>query len=165
MAGNVRAIPEGNHSVTAHLVIRGADKAIEFYKKAFGAEAVGVHKTPDGKVMHAELKIGDSKIMLADEFPGMGTVASPQTLNGTTVTLNFYSENVDKVFNQAVAAGATVVMPLANQFWGDRYGQVKDPFGHSWALGQHVEDVAPAEMERRAKEAFAQMAQKKSHGA
>ena len=158
MAGNVKALREGQHTITVHLVIKGAAKAIEFYKNAFGAQSEGVHQTPDGKVMHAELKIGDSTIMLADEFPGMPTCASPQTLGGTTTVLNLYSENIDQLFDRAVKAGATVTVPLANQFWGDRYGQVKDPFGHLWALGQHVEDVAPAEMERRAKEAFAQMA-------
>lgn len=160
MAGKVNAVREGQHTVTAHLIVRGGKKAVEFYKNAFGAEVKGVHETPDGKLMHAELKIGDSTIMLADEFPGMGTGASPQALNGTTTILNIYRDNIDQLFNQAVAAGATVTMPLANQFWGDRYGQVKDPFGHVWALGQHVEDVAPAEMERRAKEAFSQAAAK-----
>ncbi len=165
MAGNVKAVPEGMHTITPHLVVRGGDKAIEFYKKAFGAEAEGVHHTPDGKVMHAGLRIGDSHLMLADEFPGMGSSQSPQTLGGTSTTINIYTENVDALFNRAVAAGATVIMPLANQFWGDRYGQVKDPFGHTWALGQHVEDVAPEEMERRARAAFEQMAKGKAHGA
>ena len=146
------------HTLTPHLVVRDATKAIEFYRKAFGAVAKGIHKTPDGKVMHAELKIGDSLIFLADEFPGAGSCTSPQTLGGTSVTLNLYTENVDQLFNQAVEAGGTVTMPLANQFWGDRYGQLKDPFGHTWALGQHVEDIAPEEMERRGREAFAQMA-------
>jgi PhnB protein len=158
MAGKVKALRDGQHTITAHLVIKGAAKAIDFYKNAFGAEAQGVHQTSDGKVMHAELRIGDSTIMLADEFPGMGG-ASPETLGGTTTVLNLYSENIDQLFDHAVKAGATVTMPLANQFWGDRYGQVKDPFGHAWALGQHIEDVAPEEMERRAKEAFAKMAQ------
>ena len=162
MAGKVKAVPEGLHTVTPHLVIRDAGKAAEFYKKAFGAEVKGVHRTPDGKVMHGELTIGDSKIFFADEFPGMG-VKGPQTLGGSAVVLNVYVEDVDKLFNQAVAAGATVTMPLADQFWGDRYGQLTDPFGHSWALGKHVEDVAEEELERRAKEAFSKMAQ--SHGA
>lgn len=159
MAGKVKAIPEGMHTITPHLVIKGANQAIEFYKNAFGAEVKGgVFQGPDGKVMHAEIKIGDSVVMLADEFPGMGDCSSPQTLGGTTTSLNIYTENVDQLFDRAVKAGATVTMPLANQFWGDRYGQVKDPFGHLWALGQHVEDVAPPEMERRAREMFAQMA-------
>jgi PhnB protein len=153
----VKAVPEGTHTITPHLVVNGAGEALEFYKKAFGAQIGGVHKTPDGKVMHAEFKIGDSRLFLADEFPGMGS-PSPKTLGGSTVVLNLYMDNIDTMFNQAVAAGATVTMPLANQFWGDRYGQLKDPFGHTWALGQHVEDVSPEEMERRAREVFAQMA-------
>ena len=162
MAGKVKAVQEGMHTITPHLVMQGAARAIDFYRKAFGAEIKGVHHTPDGKVMHAELRFGDSTVMLADEFPGMGTCSSPQTLGGTSINLNLYTENVDRLFQQAVDAGATVLMPLANQFWGDRYGQLKDPFGHVWALGQHVEDVAPAEMERRGRELFAQMA--KSNG-
>ena len=159
MAGKVKAVPEGTHSITAHLMVREATKAIEFYQKAFGAEVLGVHKTPDGKVMHATLKIGDSQLMLADEFPGMSN-PSAQTLGSSPVVLNLYSENVDTLFNQAVSAGATVKMPLANQFWGDRYGQIVDPFGHSWALGAHIEDVAPEEMERRANAMFAEMGKK-----
>jgi PhnB protein len=153
----VKAVPEGTHTITPHLVVNGADAALEFYKKAFGAQIGGVHKTPDGKVMHADFTIGNSRLFLADEFLGMGS-PSPKTLGGSTVILNLYMDNIDMLFNQAVAAGATVTMPLANQFWGDRYGQLKDPFGHTWALGQHIEDVAPEEMERRAREVFAQMA-------
>jgi len=163
MAGAVKALREGQHTLTPHLSVRGATKAIEFYKKAFGAEVKGVHHTPDGKVMHAALQIGDSLLFLADEFPGMGT-PSPQALNGSPVILNLYAENIDKLFNQAVAAGATVTMPLANQFWGDRYGQITDPFGHTWALGQVVENVSPEEMERRGREAMAQMAKQAGHG-
>jgi PhnB protein len=145
-------------TIIAHLIVNDGSKALDFYKKAFGAEILGVHKTPDGKVMHAELSVGGARLMLADEFPGMGS-GSAKTLGGSPVVLNLYvQEDVDDLFNQAVAAGATVTMPLANQFWGDRYGQLKDPFGHTWALGQHVEDVAPEEMERRAREVFAQMA-------
>jgi len=159
MAGNVKAVPEGTHSITAHLSVREATKAIEFYQKGFGAQLLNVHKTPDGKVMHATLKVGDSQFMLADEFPGMGTPAA-QTLGGSHVVLNLYVEDVDSLFNQAVAAGAKVTMPLANQFWGDRYGQIVDPFGHSWALGSHVEDVAPEEMARRANSIFAEMSKK-----
>ncbi len=157
MAGQVKGVPDGTHSITAHLIVDNGVEAVEFYKNAFGAQVLGVHKTPDGKVMHAELKIGDSRLMLADVFPGFGC-GSPKTLGGSAVVLNLYSDNVDAMFDQAVKAGATVMMPLANQFWGDRYGQITDPYGHRWALGQHVEDVAPEEMERRAKEAFAHMA-------
>ncbi len=154
----VKGLREGTHSITAHLVVNNGAEAIAFYENAFGAKSMGIHYTPDGKVMHAELQIGDSRIMLADEFPGSGC-ESPKKLGGCSVVLNLYSENVDQLFERAVKAGAMVVMPLADQFWGDRYGQITDPFGHRWALGQHVEDVAPAEMERRAKEAFAKMAE------
>ncbi len=155
MAGQLK-----NGTIIAHLIVNDAPKALDFYKNAFGAEIKGVHKTPDGKVMHAELSLGGARLMLADEFPGMGG-GSPKTLGGSPVVLNLYvPEDVDSLFKQAVAAGAKVEMPLADQFWGDRYGQVTDPFGHRWALGQHVEDVAPEEMERRAKEAFAAMAHK-----
>ena len=161
MAGKVKAVPEGTHSITVHLSVKEATKAIEFYQKAFGAQLLNVHKIPDGRVMHATLKFGYSQVMLADEFPGMGTgVSAPQTLGGSTVVLNYYVEDVDALFKQAVDAGAKVTMPLANQFWGDRYGQVVDPFGHAWALGTHVEDVAPAEMERRASAMFAEMSKK-----
>jgi PhnB protein len=163
MAGNVKAVPEGMHTITPHLSVREASKAIEFYKKAFGAEVVDVHYTPDGKVMHAHLKIGDSHLLLADEFPGMGTPA-PQTLGGSPVVLNIYVDDVDSLFNQAVAAGATVTMPLADMFWGDCYGQIVDPFGHHWALGAHQEDVSPEEMERRGRAIFAEMAKQQGHG-
>jgi PhnB protein len=159
MADKPKAVLEGSHTITAHLVIRNAAEAIEFYKKAFGAQVQGVHHMPDGKVMHASLKIGDSQLMLADEFPEMGA-KSPEALGGSPVVLNIYVEDVDSLFNQAVAAGAKVTMPLANQFWGDRYGQIVDPFGHRWALGSHVEDVAPDEMERRFKAMQADMANK-----
>ena len=153
MAGKLKS-----GTIIAHLIVNDASKALDFYKNAFGAEILGVHKTPDGKVMHAELSFGGARLMLADEFPGIGS-GSAKTLGGSPVVLNLYvPEDVDSLFNQAVGAGATVVMPLADQFWGDRYGQITDPFGHRWALGQHVEDVAPDEMERRAKEAFAAMA-------
>jgi PhnB protein len=163
MAGQVKGVPEGQHTVCAHLIVNNGSQAVEFYQNAFGAQVLGVHKTPDGKVMHAGLRIGDSMIMLADEFPG-APCASPKTLGGSCVVLNLYSESVDQLWDQAVKAGATVTMPLGNQFWGDRYGQVQDPFGHRWALGQHIEDVAPPEMERRAREAFAQMANCKEQG-
>lgn len=153
MAEKIKAVPDGNHTITAHLAVRDGSKAIEFYQKAFGAQLLFVHKMPDGKVMHASLRIGDSRLMLADEFPGMGP-KSAQTLGGSPVVLNLYVEDVDALWNQAVGAGAKVTMPLANQFWGDRYGQLVDPFGHSWALLSHVEDVAPEEMERRANELF-----------
>jgi uncharacterized glyoxalase superfamily protein PhnB len=154
MAGQLK-----DATIIAHLIVDDGVKACEFYKNAFGAEIKGIHKMPDGKVMHAELNVGGTRLMLADAFPGFGC-GSPITLGGSPVVLNLYvKEDVDGLFNQAVAAGAKVEMPLANQFWGDRYGQITDPFGHRWALGQHVEDVTPEEMERRAKEAFSKMAE------
>lgn len=158
MAGNVKAVPEGTHTVTAHLVVCNGSQAVAFYQKAFGAQVQALHKTPDGKVMHASLKIGDSTVMLSDEFPQ--GAKSPQTLGGSPVVLNIYVQDVDALFKQAADAGAKVTMPLENQFWGDRYGQVLDPFGHLWALGSHVEDVAPDELERRSKAMFAQMSKK-----
>ena len=154
-----KAVTEAEHTITAHLSVREASKAIEFYQQAFGAQVLFVHKMPDGKVMHATLKIGDSRLMLADEFPGMGT-PSAQTLGGSAVVLNIYVNDVDSLWKRAVAAGAKVTMPLENQFWGDRYGQLVDPFGHSWALLSHVENVPREEMERRANAVFSQMAKK-----
>jgi uncharacterized glyoxalase superfamily protein PhnB len=158
-----KPIPDGFHTITPHLAVTGAAKAIDFYKKAFGAEELGRHPTPDGRLMHAMIKIGDSFVMMADCFPEMGgPCRSPQDLGGTGVTLNLYTTDCDKVFNQAVAAGAKVLMPLMDMFWGDRYGQVVDPFGHIWAISTHKEDVPPAELEKRGREAMAQMA--KGHG-
>jgi PhnB protein len=135
------------------LVIRGAAKAIDFYKKAFGATELFRMAGPDGKIGHAEIKIGDSPVMLADEAPEMGA-KSPQAFGGSPITILLYVEDVDKVFNQAVAAGAKVQRPVQNQFYGDRAGGVTDPFGHSWYIHTHIEDVPPAEMEKRAKEAM-----------
>ncbi|MFB3922124.1 MAG: VOC family protein [Terriglobia bacterium] len=163
MAGNVKAIPEGMHTLTPHLVIRGAAKAIEFYKKAFGAQERSVHKIPDGMVMHAELKIGDSTVMLADEFPGAPCQA-PQTAGTTTTVLHLYVDDVDSWFNRAASAGATVVMPVMDMFWGDRYGQLKDPFGHLWAIATHKEDVESGEVERRGAAMMAEMTKKMRAG-
>ena len=148
-------IPCGMHSITPHIIVNGAAKAVEFYKKVFGAEQIGPISTmPDGKVMHAHLKIGDSHLMMADEFP-QGSCRSPQSLGGSPVVLTLYVTDVDATWKKATEAGAKVVFPLANQFWGDRYGQVADPFGHVWALATHIEDVSPAELEERAKSMFA----------
>ena len=157
MPDKPKAATGSTQTITAHLSVREAARALDFYEQAFGAQPISVHKTPNGKVMHATLQIGDSRLMLADEFPGMGTKAA-STLGGSPVVLNIYVEDVDNLFKQAVAAGAKVTMPLADQFWGDRYGQIVDPFGHSWALGSHVEDVPQEEMARRAIEVFAEMA-------
>jgi PhnB protein len=159
MSDRVTPIPEGFHTITPFLVVRGADQAIEFYKKAFNAQALEVDYTPDGKVMHATVKIGDSLFMLADEFPEFGSL-SPQSGGISGTGLHLYLENVDPVFEQAVSAGATVKMPLMDAFWGDRYGQIVDPFGHKWSLGTRTRILSKAEIEEGARQAFAQMPQK-----
>ncbi|HEX2343204.1 MAG TPA: VOC family protein [Vicinamibacterales bacterium] len=150
---DVQPVPQGYHSVTPYLVVDGASRAIEFYKRAFGAVERFRMPAPDDKVGHAEIQIGDSVIMLSDPFPGMGSSAPFGTQESAGLML--YVPDVDAVFKQAVDAGATVTMPLDNQFWGDRYGKVRDPFGHSWHLATHVEDVSPEEMMKRAEAAFA----------
>ena len=154
----VKYIPEGTHTITPGLVVKGGKKAIEFYKAAFGAKELSAMYMPDGKsVMHAELQIGDSKFFLGDENKEMGAV-SPQTLGGSSTTLHIYTEDCDATIKRAVAAGAKVSMPAADMFWGDRYGKVIDPFGHGWGILTHKEDVSPAEMEKRGKEWMASMA-------
>ena len=153
----VKPIPDGMHTVTPHLICAGAADAIEFYKKAFNAAEIGRMPGPQGKLLHGAIRIGDSTVMLADEFPDRGSFG-PKSLKGSPVTLHLYVEDVDAFVAHAAASGAKITMPLQDMFWGDRYGQVVDPFGHRWALGQHVEDVPPEEMERRAKEAFSKMA-------
>jgi PhnB protein len=150
----VAPVPAGYHTATPYLVFRGAAEAIEFYKKAFSAKEKLRMPMPDGKVAHAEILIGNSHIMLMDEQPERGSSA-PQTVGGTPVSVFLYVPNVDKVFAQAVAAGATVEMPLADMFWGDRFGTLSDPFGHKWALATHVEDLSPKEMGKRAAAAMA----------
>lgn len=159
MAAKVKPIPDGFHSITPGLVCKDAARAIDFYKKAFGAKERMRMPTPDGKIGHAELQIGDSVLFLGDEFPQMGAVAptGPQS-----VSLFVYLEDVDTVFNRAVAAGAKVDMPVTDQFWGDRYGKLTDPFGHHWGLATHTEDVSPEEMDRRGKEYAKKMAAGKS---
>lgn len=145
----VKPIPEGHHTITPHLVVKDAAKAIDFYKKAFGAEEIFRMPGPDGKsVMHAELRLGTSIFFLADEFPEYGCVG-PATLKGSPVTVHLYVNDADKSFAQATAAGATVAMPLTNMFWGDRYGKVIDPFGHHWSIATHIEDVPPQEIAKR----------------
>jgi uncharacterized glyoxalase superfamily protein PhnB len=157
----VNPVREGHHTITPHLVIKGAAKALDFYKKAFGAQEITRKAMPDGRLMHAEIKIGDSYVMLADSFPEMGgPCRSPDELSGTGVVLNLYGPDCDKVFNQAVAAGATVRMPLQDMFWGDRYGQIVDPFGHCWAIGTHKEDLSPEEIDKRANATMAHMGKK-----
>jgi PhnB protein len=148
----VKPIPDGYHSITPYLIIRGAKKAMEFYSKAFGAQEVFKMEDEKGTIGHAEMRIGSSIFMLADEKPNMPH-KSPATLGGSPISIMLYVEDVDSTFKQAVSAGAEVERPLANQFYGDRTGGVKDPFGFSWYISTHVEDVSPEEMERRAKEA------------
>jgi PhnB protein len=148
----VSPVPAGFSSLTAYLTVNGAGQAIEFYKKAFGAKEINRHNTPDGKVLNATLRIGDSNIMLADEFPGSIT-KSPSALGASTVTIHVYSKDVDKLWSQAVAAGAQVAMPLENQFWGERYGQVIDPFGHRWSVSMQVK-MSPEEMAEKRKAAM-----------
>lgn len=144
----VLAVPPGYHTVTPYLVVRGAADAIAFYGKAFGAKEKMRMAAPDGTVMHAELKIGDSMVMLGDEVPQMGATA-PQTVGGTPVLVFLYVKNVDEWVARAASAGATVTMPPTNMFWGDRYAKLVDPFGHQWSLATHIEDVSPKEMGRR----------------
>jgi uncharacterized glyoxalase superfamily protein PhnB len=155
MSNSVNPIPQGFHSLTPHLVVADARKAAEFYKKAFGAEILGIHEGPGGKVMHALARIGDSMLMFNDEFPEFGTLSPTSTKANTSVYLNVYVPDADKTFNDAVAAGAKVKMPLQDQFWGDRYGQVEDPFGHQWSIAQHIKDMTREEMEEAGKKVMA----------
>lgn len=158
MASKVDPVPPGFHSVVAHLCLRGASDAIAFYRRAFGAEELMRFPGPDGKsVMYAELKIGDSVVIVNDEMPMMQYWLSPAALKGTTVGLVMYVPDADALFNKAVAAGAAVSMPLMDMFWGDRYGKVRDPFGHEWVIATHKEDVSPEEMGRRAAAFFKQI--------
>lgn len=158
MSAKVSAIPQGFHSLTPHLVVSDSRKAAEFYKKAFGAEILGIAEGPDGKVMHAAARIGDSMFMFNDEFPEWGVFAPTSNKGASPVTLHLYVEESDKVFAQAQAAGAEVTKPLADEFWGDRYGKLKDPFGHTWAVATHIKDMSPAEMKVAQDEAMAAMA-------
>jgi PhnB protein len=140
-------IPQGMHSVTPHLVCAGAAKAIDFYKQAFGAEETARMPGPDGRLMHAAVKIGDSQVMLVDEMPEWGALG-PKSLKGSPVTIHLYVEDVDGFVARAVKAGAKVTMPVADQFWGDRYGKLEDPFGHHWSVATHVRDVSADEMKK-----------------
>lgn len=156
MSGKVKAIPDGFHTLTPHIAVSDGHKAIEFYKKAFNAELKKLHLGPDGKsIIHADLKIGDSILMLTDMAPVSKT--EPPRDGCAPCTLHLYFEDVDTIYNQAVAAGATATMPLADQFWGDRYGQIVDPFGHNWSLAKHVADLTPEELQKAQKEFFATM--------
>ena len=149
MTSKPKPIPDGYHTATPYLIVNGAAQAIEFYKKAFGATEIMRMAQPGGKVGHAEIKIGDSIIMLADESPDVGA-RSPQSIGGSPVSIMLYVEDVDRIFSQAVAAGAKVRRPVADQFYGDRTGGIEDPFGHLWYIATHKEDVSPEEMRKRA---------------
>lgn len=148
MPNKVRPIPEGYHTATPYLTVKGAAQAIDFYKRAFGAVEKFRMPGPDGRIAHAEILIGNSHIMLADEAPAVRS-QSPQSLKGTTAGIFLYVEDVDSAFRQAIQAGATETMPVQDMFWGDRFGALTDPFGHPWMMATHKEDVTPAEMEQR----------------
>jgi uncharacterized glyoxalase superfamily protein PhnB len=146
MSQSVSPIPEGFHSITPHLVCENAVEALAFYERAFGAKEVARMAGPDGKIMHAELRIGDSMVMLAEAFPEYGS-RDPRALRGTPVTIHMYVEDADAVWERALAAGATAQMPIADAFWGDRYGQVVDPFGHQWSIATHQRELTPQQIE------------------
>jgi PhnB protein len=150
-------IPEGYTTISPYLAVDDAAEAIEYYKKAFGAEETGRMEAPGGKIGHAELKIGDSHVMLSDPFPQASTTP-PKELGGTSASIFMYVEDVDAVVQKAVDAGATVTMEVEDQFWGDRFGSITDPFGHNWSIATHVEDLTPEEIEERGKAAMAAMA-------
>jgi len=154
-----KQVPEGYHTVTPALTVKHGAEAIEFYKRAFGAQEVMRMNNPDGKIMHAEIKVGDSRIMLNDEMPDMGCL-SPASVGGATGSVYLYVTDVDSAFQRAVTAGAKVVMAVTDMFWGDRFGQVEDPSGHRWSLATHVEDLAPEEIARRHREFLASVAKK-----
>lgn len=154
MTTKVKPVPDNYHTVTPYLIIRNAAAALDFYKQAFGADEVMRVTAPNGKVGHAEIRIGDSAIMLSDEYPDMDA-RSPEAIGGSPVMLHLYVENVDALVKRAVDAGATLKQPVADQFYGDRGGKIVDPFGHGWWIATHVEDVPPEEMEKRAAKAMA----------
>lgn len=158
MANPVKAVPAGYHTVTSTLIVDNAAQAIDFYKRAFGAQEISRYPGPDGRIMHAEIKIGDSIVMLSDEMPQMG-VRGPKAFQGAPpARLWLYLDNVDATWKRALDAGAKEQMPLDDQFWGDRMGQITDPFGHVWSLAQHIKDMTPAELKKAGDEFFAQMA-------
>lgn len=149
----VKPIPDGMHSVTPHLVCAGAADAIDFYVKAFNAVELAKLPGPDGKLWHGLIRIGDSMVMLVDEFPDYGSLG-PKARKGTSVTMHLYVEDADAAFKQAIETGATVKMPLENMFWGDRYGLLEDPFGHSWSIATHIQDLTPEEIGKAAQQAM-----------
>lgn len=149
---SVKPIPDGYHSITPYLIVKDAAAALEFYRNAFGAEEIMRLAAPDGNIMHCEFKIGDSPVMMANEFPDMGCVG-PKTLGGSPVNICLYVENVDEMFQQAINAGGEELKPVHDQFYGDRSGTIRDPFGHEWTIATHIEDVSPQELEERFKQA------------
>jgi uncharacterized glyoxalase superfamily protein PhnB len=157
MSETVPAIPEGLHSLTPHIVVNDARKAIEFYQAAFGARVRAMFPMPDGKIMHAVIVIGDSALMLNDEFPEMGSPSPATTKTDICVRLQLYVPDADKVFNAAVQAGAKIIMPMTDMFWGDRYGQVVDPFGHHWSIATHVKNMTMEELKAAGDAAIAKM--------
>jgi len=154
MSHPVRPIPEGYSTLTPYLIVKKAAEAIDFYKRAFGATETVRLENPDGSILHAELQIGDSPLMLTDECPEM-QARSPESLGGSATSLFVYVQDVDAAFRRAIEAGATPSMEPSDQFWGDRYGRLVDPFGHVWSLATHIEDVTPEEIRERARTAFA----------
>jgi PhnB protein len=153
----VKAIPEGYHSISPYLVVNDAANAIEFYKAAFGATEKYRHNGPDEKsIINAELKIGDSVILLSDEFPA-GKCHSPKSIGGSSVMMHLYTEDVDRVFNQAISAGGTAIMPVMDMFWGDRYGQLIDPYGHIWSIATRKQDLSHEEIQRAGEAVFREM--------
>jgi len=157
----VKKIPDGYHSITPYLIVNNGSEAIQYYKKIFGAKEHGRMMTPDGKrIAHAEIEIGNSRLMLADEFPEMNSL-SPKTIGGSPVGLFLYIDDVDKIVSQAVAEGAKVLMEVEDQFWGDRYGSIEDPFGHRWSISTHIKDLTEEELKKAAEEAFAKMPENK----
>ncbi len=154
-----KPVPDGFTTITPHIVVKGGSEAIGFYKKAFGAEEIVRVPGPDGKsVMHAELQIGNARLLLHDEMPGCGGgPQAPSTINGTSLTIHLYVEDVDAVFKKAVGAGGKETMPVTDMFWGDRYGVLVDPFGHHWGVATHKQDLTPEQIGKAAEEFFAQM--------
>ena len=155
----VRPVPDGYHTVTPYLTVDDASRALDFYRRAFGAAEIMRMPGPGGKLAHAEMRFENSVVMLSDEMPGAGTCRSPRSLGGTTFQMFLYVPDVDAAFKRATEAGCKVTMPLADMFWGDRYGKLEDPFGNQWGLATHKEDVKPADMARRAAEAMKTMGQ------
>jgi uncharacterized glyoxalase superfamily protein PhnB len=163
---NAKPVPDGFHTLTPHLIVNGGLEAIEFYKRAFGAELVGQpHTTPDGRLTHARLKVGDSVLMLADDFGCGSNGAAAATGGAHKVVLHLYVEDVDALYDRAVKAGATVAMPLMDAFWGDRYGQLTDPYGHTWSLATHIQDLTDEEIQKAQAEAMAKWMKKESTAA